>query len=184
VTLTNLAPVAVTFDYRPVEQFRVQRAVMRRWTWYLFYALTVGLPLLLIGLNVLGNLLLPIPPMPFSDFGLLFAFPAIALVLLPLTQLYSAYAHKRVHTIPHAEHTIGLSDAGLEVACVVAKVAVPWLAIYKVVETSRFFLFYINKRCAYYIPKRAVGDPAQVALIKDWIRDRAGPKAKLLPAAA
>src|SRR3989441_11681780 len=99
--------------------------------------------------------------------------------LFPYTTLFRS--HKRVHTIPHAEHTIGLSDAGLEVACVVAKVAVPWLAIYKVVETSRFFLFYINKRCAYYIPKRAVGDPAQ---IKDWIRDRAGPKAKLLPAAA
>lgn len=89
-----------------------------------------------------------------------------------------------MHTIPHTEHTVGLSDGGLEVTCVVAKVTVPWIAIYKVVETPRFLLFYINKHCVYYIPKRALSGPAQESLIKQWIHSRVGSKNQLIAPAA
>jgi len=33
---------------------------------------------------------------------------------------------------------------------------IPWHVLYKVVETDAFFLFFYNKRCAYYVPKRAI----------------------------
>jgi hypothetical protein len=158
---------------------------MQRWTWYIFYALTVGLPIAILVVLLIGGRLLPQDQrVTWSDLTPFVLLPTIALVGVPLMQLYNAYAHKRVHTIPHTEHTVALSDAGLEVACVVARVVVPWAAIYRVVETAQFFLFYINKRCAYYIPKRAVTGLAQQNQIRQWVQARVGLKARLLAPAA
>jgi hypothetical protein len=53
---------------------------------------------------------------------------------------------------------------------------IPWHAMLRAVETSDFFLFFYNKQCAYYLPKRVLNateiDKAR-ALLKEGLGDRA-----------
>ncbi len=58
---------------------------------------------------------------------------------------------------------------------------VPWHAMARVVETDRLFLFFYNKRCAYYLPKRVL-TPEQVTVVRELARTALRERAKLLSA--
>ena len=44
-----------------------------------------------------------------------------------------------------------------------------WSGMFAVKETPSMFLFYYSKRRAYYLPKRAVGNPEEIAEIRERI---------------
>ena len=56
-----------------------------------------------------------------------------------------------------------------------------WDALVEAAETDEFFLFYYSKKCAYYLPKRVVGGPEDQAVLRAFIRQHAGTRAKGLP---
>ena len=39
------------------------------------------------------------------------------------------------------------------------------------VETAEFFLFYYNKKCAYYVPKRALSDDDVLAVRRQMLQE-------------
>lgn len=56
---------------------------------------------------------------------------------------------------------------------------VPWHAMVRGVETDQFFLFFYNKQCAYYLPKRALSE-TQCADVRALLRANLGERTVLL----
>ena len=47
-----------------------------------------------------------------------------------------------------------------------------WEGLHKVRETPDLFMFYYSPRIAYYLPKRALGDPTEVDQVRSLIQAR------------
>jgi hypothetical protein len=63
-----------------------------------------------------------------------------------------------------------LTADGLHVATHTTETDLKWAGMEKVRETPSTFMFYYSKRCAYYLPKRAIGGPHDVETAREWIR--------------
>jgi hypothetical protein len=63
-----------------------------------------------------------------------------------------------------------LTPSGLHIKTETAEVELKWSGLHKVRERPLFFAFYYSKRCAYQLPKRAVGDDAAIAAVREYVR--------------
>src|SRR5574341_830173 len=77
-----------------------------------------------------------------------------------------------------------LAEDGLHVHTHTANTDLKWAGLYKVTELPDLFLFYYNKRCAYYLPKRVIPSPNELQAVREFIRAHVGDRAHLLQAAA
>ena len=66
--------------------------------------------------------------------------------------------------------TYVLTHSGLHVTARTVDVEVKWSGMHKVRERPGGFLFYYNRRCAYQLPKRAIGSAEQVNAVREFIR--------------
>ncbi len=60
---------------------------------------------------------------------------------------------------------------------------VPWHAMARGVETAEFFLFFYNKQCAYYLPKRTLSE-AQAVEVRSLMHSALGQRARVMGATA
>ena len=57
-----------------------------------------------------------------------------------------------------------------------------WTAFTEAVETPEFFLLYYSPKCAYYLPKRIVTNESQTDAVREFLREKLGPRAEHLVA--
>jgi hypothetical protein len=62
-----------------------------------------------------------------------------------------------------------LDDDGLRIHCSMRDMKLAWPGIRRVVETREFLIFFQTERCAHYLPKRAVGGPAELQRVRDFL---------------
>jgi YcxB-like protein len=75
---------------------------------------------------------------------------------------------------PNVKHPITqtLDDVGVHVLLRTANIDLKWTGIHKVRETADMFLFYYNRRWAYFLPKRCIETVGEVSDLRSWIRER------------
>jgi drug/metabolite transporter superfamily protein YnfA len=74
------------------------------------------------------------------------------------------------------------ADDGLALTNDHASNLVRWTAFTQAVETPEFFLLYYSPKCAYYLPKRIVANESQTDAVREFLREKLGPKADHLVA--
>ena len=176
-----MTQVAARFDFNPWEHFRVQRALSAQWRWrFVFYGFVVGLPLITLGLLWLGRSAMPDGSLGIGDVWYLFIPMALGLLGIPLAQVYTAFAHRRQHRIPHGEHFVELNEEGVRAGCDAMTTEVRWDALHRACETREFFLLYYSPKCAFYFPKRSLGGAGGEAEARRAIHRHLGERARLL----
>jgi len=151
--------VTARYGFDPAEHYQAARAVTRL-TWFRWLPWIAGG---IVFIYVLVDVVLPgwgdrdalslfIEASPYLLVG------AFWIALLPWSQRRAA--RKLVKRDPSVRgpqersvDALGFHSRGNGV-----NLDVPWHAMARAVETDRFFLFFYNKQCAYYIPKRALSD--------------------------
>jgi hypothetical protein len=106
------------------------------------------------------------------------------LILVALNQLVVRFfARRHVRSSPAAvgPQTIRLHDEGISSQGALYNTDVKWTALLKVVETREFFLFFLGKAHAYYLPKRAL-QGEDIVPARELIATQMTGRAKLLQA--
>jgi hypothetical protein len=163
-----------TFDWQARDHIMVSRLLTREMFatgWprvgkWLFVALIVALGLGAILLVIQGNYPTAISAAPWIVLMVfwLFFFDRIA----PWLQARRFRRHDPNAAYPFT-HTLG--PDGLGVSTHTADLALKWAGLVKVRETPDLFMFYYNKRCAYYLPKRAIsGGESGLEALRSWVR--------------
>ena len=166
--------VSVRFEFDSAEHYRATRAVTSRTAWRWVPVVVGGWLLLVIAGSVwfaqrTGHALGPL---------LVSLAPWVALILLWLIAIPAGqrWASSRVGQKDRSlegpqERTV--DEAGYHSNGNGVRLDVPWHIVYSVTETTEFLLFFYNKQCAYYIPKRAMS-PEQITRARELARLGAG----------
>jgi hypothetical protein len=171
--------VRTVFEFDPSEHYKASRIVTRftaaRWIGWGFAAFAAAFALYTVaqGWDEASPAALIIAVLPWLLLG------AFWIGLIPLSQRWAArtIATKDASVRGPQERSVdavGYHSRGNGVG-----LDVPWHAMVRGVETEAFFLFFYNKQCAYYLPKRAV--PADdVPLVRSLMRAGLGERAQVL----
>ncbi len=151
--------VTVTYDFDPKEHYKAARAVTRL-TWFRWVPwIAAAIVLLLLAVEVF------LPHWGEYDAWELFmtSLPWLLLgvfwiALLPWSQRRGARRIAKRDPSVRGPQERTIDEAGYHALGNGVRVEVPWHAMAKAVESDRFFLFFYNKQCAYYIPKRVLSD--------------------------
>jgi hypothetical protein len=161
----NSDPRAYTFDWRADEHARVTSLLVReQFDTGFRRAMKWGVVIIL----VLGAFVAVATAIAGS---LAEAMPLGALVIA-VAALVLAWQLKR--TDPNVAHPIthSLDESGYHVSSRTTDVDLKWEGLHKVRETTDLFMFYYSSRLAYYLPKRALPNPEEVAELRAWVRAR------------
>jgi hypothetical protein len=71
-------------------------------------------------------------------------------------------------------HVYTFSDAGLEMTGGPRTVSLRWDGIVSVGETREFFLFYVAKNWAHYLPKRVIGGSERESELREFVESKTG----------
>jgi hypothetical protein len=167
------------------EHQRALRAVstvtIRRQPWKRLFRLTF--PVLLFVL-IMGPQLWRDRPAVDSNFAVNLAlWLVLVLAWVAVIKWGDVYlATRRVQKLdPAAKGTLvrTLSDEGFRVEGSGVSVELQWAGIHSAVETPEFFLIFLNKLCAYYIPKVLISQAGEVARLRQLLSARLGDRAHL-----
>ena len=163
--------VNATYEFDSAEHYRALRAMFRfnraRW---LIPVLGIAMPAVAIWAFVI-RVWERLSPLGVLVNGLPWVFiGAFYLALVPL--MYRSMARRATRDDPSLRGTQirALSEAGFEARGAGFSQQLAWTDIVRAEETKEFFLFFYNRRAAYYIPKRCLqtGDEAALrSLIAD-----------------
>src|SRR5687768_9841414 len=166
-------PLVFEFQPVPAETVRASRSIQRRvrfgWMRWLTWPMLLGLVVMYRANGV-----------PWSQMGFVW-FAVVMLVALSFGgpglqrwQLKRAYAQSPI--LRERQQYEFTSDA-LTIRGGPAASRFEWNAFLEAVETEEFFLLYVARRTAYYLPKRAINGPdaenALRALLHSAMGDRA-----------
>src|SRR5579864_6544945 len=170
--------VRAVFEFDPSEHYRASRAVTRLTParYYSWASLALAIVLVAWALMWLAS-----GQTLRDQLVILLPWVAIAIFwagIIPFTQWRLARKlSKRDPSVLGAQERIvdseGYHSRGNGVA-----LDIPWHVLHKVVETDAFFLFFYNKRCAYYVPKRAIS-VEEVAAVRKLSRAALKDRARL-----
>lgn len=162
--------VTTTYDFDPKEHYQAARAVTRltwfRWLPWLaggFMVLFALVDVVVPGWGDADALSLFIEASPYLLVG------AFWIALIPWSQRRAARKLSKRDPSVRGPQERSVDAVGYHSLGNGVRVEVPWHAMARAVETDRFFLFFYNKQCAYYIPKRALSD-AQCAEVRTLMR--------------
>jgi hypothetical protein len=114
----------------------------------------------------------------------LLVFGAIFLAL-PLVQRWQLGRFYRQTPTWQEEQTHEFSEDGLRMRNPLSNTLMRWDALVDVLETKEFFLFFISRSMAYFLPKRAITTPDQLRELRGLLEtqlSRAGRTARVLAA--
>jgi hypothetical protein len=166
------SPPSYSFDWRSREHASVTAFLVRqqskdgiwralRWGIVIFLALAAAV---VLASALLGDLasVLQLGPLTALVGGIVYGFPTITGRL---------QAWRVARTDPNVSSPIihTLTASGLQIGMKTISAELRWDGMHSVGETPSMFLFYYNKRRAYYLPKRVVGSPQEVSELKDRI---------------
>ncbi len=162
-----------TFDWRRDEHARVTSLLFREqlrsgiWRlgkWIIALVVILG-AMLCVATAMLGDLAstLRLAPLLVIVGGLTLAFPAL------IGRLQAWRVQRNDPNVGHP-FTHMLDHSGLHVGMRTVNAELKWSGMYMVRETPDMFLFYYNRRTAYFLPKRALGSLEESAGLAQWIR--------------
>src|SRR4051812_9721745 len=130
--------------------------------------------------------LMPVSMLLAFNFGMtFFKVAAVIVLLLMLFALISpAMRRRQIRRLYEATPSLSglqryeFSDEGLAMSNAGAENLLRWSAVVEAAESKDFFLIYFTKKCAYYLPKRAVASEAREAEIREFLRVKLEERAK------
>jgi hypothetical protein len=149
--------VTATFDFSSAEHFRASREVARRVsTRWLARAFAV-LAIVFVALNIRATwgqspAYVVVNALPWLFLGIFW------LTLVPLMHWWAAKRLPARDASVRGPQTRTIDAEGYHSRGNNVALDIPWHAMVRAVETRAFFLFFYNKQCAYYLPKRALAE--------------------------
>jgi hypothetical protein len=98
----------------------------------------------------------------------------LAVILLcfgftPLLTALGVWLHRRRNMTSVGPFVYEIDDQNIRVTGGVFELKLAWQGIHKVVETKRFFLFFVSPRMAQFLPKRAVTNAEQLSELRQLV---------------
>jgi hypothetical protein len=157
-----------TFDYEPGQAYRAMRLVSRygasQWYLYLFMVVLVAWtsgPSLVqqwreggIGNVNLYQLVIALTPL------------LIIVAIGPAATWWQVRRQLSTGPTVRGLTSIAVTEGGVRASSASSESVVPWDAMHRAIETEEFFLFFVTKMQAIYLPKRYLGHPADAELIR------------------
>jgi len=165
-------------------QYRATRAVVAHSRVNLLsYTFFLGIPLLTLAVMFATGHDVTRPSRP-SVLGLptwlvLLLGPAFVFLFLPLCHALNVWEVRRRNASVRGVLTFIVSGEGFESHGGSFDVRLRWDAFHRVVETRRFFLFYVSSALAHFIPKAYIASPEELQTIRNIIYQAVGDRAKL-----
>jgi lysylphosphatidylglycerol synthetase-like protein (DUF2156 family) len=169
--------LAFSFRATPAEHARVSMLMLRRKRWYkIFVGLIVVVIVGLVILPTLQGLSAAVIAATVLPYVLILGLVVAGLPYIQQWQLSRVYRH--TPTLQQ-EQTHEFSDEGFRMRNPLANTLVRWDAFLEVFETKEFFLLYISRSMAYFLPKRAIATPEELTQLRSFLRTHLGQIAKL-----
>jgi len=107
-----------------------------------------------------------------------FGFGSIAFVVwavgfAPLLTAVSVWLARRRNKTVVGSYVFEIDEQGIRVSGAVFEMKLAWAGIPRVVETKRFFFFFISSQRAHYLPKRVITTDQQLAELRRLVSSRA-----------
>jgi hypothetical protein len=167
------------FEFDPAEQYAAARAVTGATAWrWIIPLFALGIPLVVIAVTVLPHIRTMSPmgiamnSMPWVLLG------AFYLALIPMSQKRRANRMAKTEPSVRGIQERGVDASGLHVRGHGLTMDYAWSDLLTAIETPAFFLFFYNKNCAHFIPKRALNG-GSVDEVRSIIHAHMGGRAKL-----
>jgi hypothetical protein len=161
----------------------VGRVSLRRRPWV--RAVRIGFPIVLLAVLFGGRLLAG--ELQFDLVSVVSLLPwllflVLWIVLLRWGEFYLA-ARRTRRLDPSAKGTLTrtFSAEGFRIDGAGQSVVLTWKGVHSAVETREFLLIFLNKACAYYVPKRLIPTPDELQAVRDLLRANLGERAQLGP---
>jgi hypothetical protein len=150
----------------------VQRTKGRRWlTWAIWPMLALLTAMYLVGGEPLRDL---------WRIGLVALFLGALQLGVPLIQRWQLRRMYASSPVLREPQVYTFSDAGVTITGGPANLSLGWDAFVRAMETREFFLLFSNPRSAYYLPKRAIGTPADVGELRALLDAHLGSRAETM----
>jgi len=94
----------------------------------------------------------------------------VGFTMIPLLTAFNVWTFRRQNKMAVGEQTYTFDETGLSISGDHFEAEVKWSGIRQIVETNRFFLFYISSQMAYFLPKWIIGDLASVEALRSILR--------------
>ena len=122
------------------------------------------------GLFILTCMLLGISKEP--SFFEIIIIP-LAFGFTPIITALSVYLARRKNKTIGGAQTYQVDDIGIEITGSTFKTHLQWQGLYQILETGRFFFFYLSPRMAYFIPKSIFNNLSEVDELKKLLVSKA-----------
>jgi hypothetical protein len=87
----------------------------------------------------------------------------------PLVTALNVWLSRRRNKIMTGQFVYNIDEQGIQVTGGVFESKLAWQALWKVVETKRFFFFFVSGRMAQFVPKRAIGSEEQLLELRKLV---------------
>lgn len=171
--------MALTFSFRavPAEHARVSMFMLRRKRSYkIIVAIIVLIVVALVILPALQGLSATEIAGTVLPYMLILGLLLAGLPYIQQWQLSRVY---RQTPSLQQEQTHEFLEEGFRVRNPLANTLVRWDAFLEVLETKEVFLFYTSPSMAYFLPKRAIRTPEDLAQLRSFLKTHRGRIAKL-----
>ncbi len=151
----------------------VQRRLGDRWAAPVLF---LGLPLVFVGMSMLGGL--PLGHALIANVFWLVAGPLILFVGLPLGIRRTVKIVARDNPAATASQLYRFTESGFEERECPVEVSVAWSAVTDAVETKNLLLLFTGRTSAYIVPLRALAAAGQVEAVRGMLWEKLGDRAR------
>jgi hypothetical protein len=172
--------LSANFQFDADEWYRASRAVTNATVWRWIIPLGgIALPAVMIGSNVLPHWREMSAGAIAANTAPWIILAVFYLALMPRLQKQAALKAQTNDPSLRGLQRRAVTEEGLEISGANFEQAITWSDLVRAVETPEFFLFFYNKRCAHFVPKRALSE-AGVQRVRSLIAERMNERARLL----
>jgi hypothetical protein len=141
---------------------------------WIAYAFFIGIPIAILVFAVSFGA--TIQETLRQNWGALIGAPAFALIGFPLLQRWNVRSAHKNNPSLRGNQTFVLTSDGFNAQGSLHSTTVTWKGITRVLETSEYFLFFVSRNTAYFIPTREIGRVVPIdefrARLLEWVPNR------------
>ena len=178
---SETAPIVARFRWHPREAYRALAQIARRglpmWPLYISF-------LVLAALNGGPEFVRQWERGGWAavDFVFLawtFAPVILVAMLVPVSALWVAHRAVPAGAETSVEQIVSIGDGGVRANTPLVAGDLRWASLTRAVETGEFFLLFVSRMQALYVPKRSLGGAMQVEAVRSMLRSHMGARAEL-----
>jgi hypothetical protein len=167
--------VEFTFPITQRDHYRASRAIQRRQpSVWIAYAFFIGIPIVILVLAIFFGE--TVQEVLRENWGALIGGPAFVLIGFPLLLRWNVHSAHKSNPSLRGNQTFALTSNGLSARGPLHSITVAWDGITRVLETSEYFLFFVSRNTAYFIPTREIGRVLSIeefrARLLEWVPNR------------